>query len=154
MLLPFHEHPYLPFHFLQCRNCDYSQPAGDNCVYVNKITHEVEWVYHYISSSHSFVMCLSHAASLRKLWPTSPRTQPSRELRTILAQCQWWRRNHHLSLLCFYFVFFNLSVGVVIVMQFSFRVNLKKRRLVLIFVIKFSSSLMKWRVHLRNPRLF
>ena len=26
----------------QCRNCDYSQEADNSCVYVNKITHEVE----------------------------------------------------------------------------------------------------------------
>ena len=26
----------------QCRNCDYSQPATNSCIYVNKITHEVE----------------------------------------------------------------------------------------------------------------
>ena len=26
----------------QCRNCDYSQEADISCVYVNKITHEVE----------------------------------------------------------------------------------------------------------------
>ncbi|XP_065899754.1 DNA-directed RNA polymerase II subunit RPB9-like isoform X2 [Dysidea avara] len=25
-----------------CRNCDYSQEAENSCVYVNKITHEVE----------------------------------------------------------------------------------------------------------------
>ncbi|XP_003385487.1 PREDICTED: DNA-directed RNA polymerase II subunit RPB9-like [Amphimedon queenslandica] len=25
-----------------CRNCEYSQPAGDSCIYVNKITHEVD----------------------------------------------------------------------------------------------------------------
>jgi DNA-directed RNA polymerase II subunit RPB9 len=26
----------------QCRNCDYSQEADISCVYVNKITHEVD----------------------------------------------------------------------------------------------------------------
>lgn len=25
-----------------CRNCDYSQPATNSCIYVNKITHEVD----------------------------------------------------------------------------------------------------------------
>lgn len=25
-----------------CRNCDYKQPASNNCVYVNKITHDVD----------------------------------------------------------------------------------------------------------------
>ncbi|XP_054929219.2 DNA-directed RNA polymerase II subunit RPB9 isoform X2 [Dermacentor andersoni] len=25
-----------------CRNCDYQQEADNNCIYVNKITHEVE----------------------------------------------------------------------------------------------------------------
>lgn len=28
--------------FLQCRNCDYQQEADNSCIYVNKITHEVE----------------------------------------------------------------------------------------------------------------
>lgn len=28
----------------QCRNCDYQQEADNSCIYVNKITHEVEWV--------------------------------------------------------------------------------------------------------------
>lgn len=27
---------------LQCRNCDYQQEADNSCIYVNKITHEVE----------------------------------------------------------------------------------------------------------------
>lgn len=26
----------------QCRNCDYQQEADNSCIYVNKITHEVE----------------------------------------------------------------------------------------------------------------
>ena len=26
----------------QCRNCDYQQEADSSCIYVNKITHEVE----------------------------------------------------------------------------------------------------------------
>ncbi|KAK2510689.1 Polr2i [Columba guinea] len=28
--------------FPQCRNCDYQQEADNSCIYVNKITHEVE----------------------------------------------------------------------------------------------------------------
>lgn len=27
-----------------CRNCDYKQEADSNCIYVNKIMHEIEWV--------------------------------------------------------------------------------------------------------------
>ncbi len=30
---------------MKCRNCDYKQIADNNCVYVNKITHEVEYVF-------------------------------------------------------------------------------------------------------------
>lgn len=39
---------------LQCRNCDYKQLADNNCIYVNKITHEIEYenilnaIYTYI----------------------------------------------------------------------------------------------------------
>lgn len=28
----------------QCRNCDHKQDADSNCIYVNKIMHEIEWV--------------------------------------------------------------------------------------------------------------
>ncbi|XP_071656983.1 DNA-directed RNA polymerase II subunit RPB9 isoform X4 [Patagioenas fasciata] len=28
--------------FPQCRNCDYQQEADNSCIYVNKITHEVD----------------------------------------------------------------------------------------------------------------
>ncbi|KAL7980733.1 hypothetical protein Chor_001887 [Crotalus horridus] len=31
-----------PSFSLQCRNCDYQQEADNSCIYVNKITHEVE----------------------------------------------------------------------------------------------------------------
>ena len=30
------------YFYLQCRNCDYQQEADNPCIYVNKITHEVE----------------------------------------------------------------------------------------------------------------
>lgn len=28
-----------------CRNCDYKQLADSKCIYVNKIMHEIEWVW-------------------------------------------------------------------------------------------------------------
>lgn len=28
-----------------CRNCDYKQEADSNCIYVNKIMHEIEYVF-------------------------------------------------------------------------------------------------------------
>ncbi|XP_074932484.1 DNA-directed RNA polymerase II subunit RPB9 isoform X1 [Phalacrocorax aristotelis] len=31
-----------PQRFPQCRNCDYQQEADNSCIYVNKITHEVD----------------------------------------------------------------------------------------------------------------
>jgi hypothetical protein len=46
-----------------CRNCDYSQEADISCVYVNKITHEVEsrllmWGTHTAALLHVFLwMC-------------------------------------------------------------------------------------------------
>lgn len=30
--------------WFQCRNCDFKQLADSNCIYVNKIMHEIEWV--------------------------------------------------------------------------------------------------------------
>jgi len=30
---------------IQCRNCDYQQEADNSCIYVNKITHEVKYVF-------------------------------------------------------------------------------------------------------------
>ncbi|CAL8093776.1 unnamed protein product [Orchesella dallaii] len=32
-----------------CRNCDYKQLADNNCIYVNKITHEIDELTHIVS---------------------------------------------------------------------------------------------------------
>lgn len=31
-----------PWYMFQCRNCDFKQLADSNCIYVNKIMHEIE----------------------------------------------------------------------------------------------------------------
>ena len=42
LLLNVHYNVFVFTSYMQCRNCDYSQPAENNCIYVNKIMHEVE----------------------------------------------------------------------------------------------------------------
>jgi len=46
------------FFIFQCRNCEYKQLADSNCIYVNKIMHEIEWVDKVTNSTVDKVLYL------------------------------------------------------------------------------------------------
>ncbi|KAL3226626.1 hypothetical protein MRX96_024827 [Rhipicephalus microplus] len=45
-----------------CRNCDYQQEADNNCIYVNKITHEVDELTQIVSGCAVFFQAQSRRA--------------------------------------------------------------------------------------------
>ena len=49
------------FFIFQCRNCEYKQLADSNCIYVNKIMHEIEWVKNVTNRTVNKVLYLTRS---------------------------------------------------------------------------------------------
>lgn len=64
-----------------CRNCDHKQIADNPCIYVNKLVHEVEWVFCRCIRDEFFLRCITFFSELTQICadvvhdPTLPKTE-------------------------------------------------------------------------------